>query len=352
MRNLLKRISGFIITISMILGSTSVAFAGGEQEVVSYIANATTNSVTIKFSGDKAGSYSCDQSFIQIRFDKNIWGFGFGPLGISKVGMPEMPSDNNMTIYVPVGTKATVQFSEDMRKESVKLKDFGFEGLIKETAYDGSSFVPYEQGNTRLEYEVRIPGYQAESNMINFCPRTPEDWKYAVDNQDTFEKVYTSQQIQSMTGNKEEANIPTGVQAIPTKSKTTINGKEASFQAYTISDYTYLKLRDVAMAINGTEKNFSIEWDNNKKAININTKQPYSPVGGEMSLSNGGNKEAIKSTAVVYVDNTKQDLKAYTIDGNTYFQLRDIGKLIDFDVAWDNIEKTIKIDTTNGYMSE
>lgn len=352
MKNFLKKISCFIITLSMILGSVTVVFAGGEQEVVSYIANVTTNSLTIKFSGDKAGSYSCDQSFIQMNFDKNVLGFGFGPLGVRKEEVTQLPLNNNMTVYVPVGTKTTINFSDDISKESVVLKDFGFEGLVKEVAYSGASFVPYEQGNTRMEYKIRIPGYQAESNMINFCARTSEEWKYDVENQASFEKVYTTQQMKSMTGMNETIVIPKGVQAIPTGSKTTIDGKEVSFQAYTINNYTYLKLRDVAMAVNGTEKNFAIEWDNDKKAINISTKQPYSPVGGEMSLSNGGNKEAIKSAAVVYVDNTKQDLKAYTIDGNTYFQLRDIGKLIDFDVAWDNVEKTIQIDTTNGYMSE
>lgn len=261
----------------------------------------------------------------------------------------QLPLNNDMEIYVPADTKVTIKFSEDINKESMILKDMGFEGIIKETPYDGTSFVPYEQGNTRLEYTIEVPGYQAESNMIDFCARTPEIWKYDLENRNL---LYTLKEMQSIIGNNETVTIPKGEQAVPTKSKTTINGKEVSFQAYTISDYTYLKLRDVAMAINGTEKNFAIEWDNDKKAINISTKQPYSPVGGEMSLSNGGNKEAIKSAAVVYVDNTKQDLKAYTIDGNTYFQLRDIGKLIDFDVAWDNVEKTIQIDTTNGYMSE
>ncbi len=42
-------------------------------------------------------------------------------------------------------------------------------------------------------------------------------------------------------------------------------------------------------------------------------------------------------------------LTAYTINGNNYFKLRDLGKLLDFGVGWDNNTRTISINTNTSY---
>ncbi len=70
-----------------------------------------------------------------------------------------------------------------------------------------------------------------------------------------------------------------------------------------------------------------------------------------MAISSSNNTNAVKSNATLYVDGVKTELDAYTIDGNTYFQLRDIGKFIDFGVLWDSTQNAIKIDTSVGYNS-
>ena len=44
-------------------------------------------------------------------------------------------------------------------------------------------------------------------------------------------------------------------------------------------------------------------------------------------------------------------LTAYTIGGNNYFKLRDIGQAFDFGIGWDNATKTITIDTGTGYTA-
>jgi hypothetical protein len=36
------------------------------------------------------------------------------------------------------------------------------------------------------------------------------------------------------------------------------------------------------MAINGTEKNFEVTWDGEKNAINLISRQAYTPVGNEL----------------------------------------------------------------------
>jgi len=46
----------------------------------------------------------------------------------------------------------------------------------------------------------------------------------------------------------------------PTTSKVLVNGKIVEFEAYNINGYNYFKLRDLAQAVNNTEKNFEVTW--------------------------------------------------------------------------------------------
>ncbi|MNC50589.1 hypothetical protein D3C81_2148070 [compost metagenome] len=51
--------------------------------------------------------------------------------------------------------------------------------------------------------------------------------------------------------------------------------------------------------------------------------------------------------------NDKQiELVAYNIGGNNYFKLRDLGKAINFGVAWDAANNAIKIQTSEAYQEE
>jgi len=48
-----------------------------------------------------------------------------------------------------------------------------------------------------------------------------------------------------------------------------VNGKIVEFEAYNINGYNYFKLRDLAQAVNNTEKNFEVTWDAANNAINL-----------------------------------------------------------------------------------
>ena len=75
------------------------------------------------------------------------------------------------------------------------------------------------------------------------------------------------------------------VTAIPIKSKVYVDGSEKSFEAYTINGNNYFKLRDIAMVLNGTKKQFEVGYSKEKNAIYMTSQTPYTPVGGEMTLS-------------------------------------------------------------------
>lgn len=136
-----------------------------------------------------------------------------------------------------------------------------------------------------------------------------------------------------------------------TASKVIVNGVETEFEAYNINDNNYFKLRDVAMAINGTEKQFSVFWDGNKNAISLISRGAYTPVGGELAKGDGTSKASAMTSSVVYKDEKPVNFSAYNINDNNYFKLRDLGEAFNFDVSWDAANNCIIIDTSKGYTA-
>ncbi len=140
------------------------------------------------------------------------------------------------------------------------------------------------------------------------------------------------------------------ISAAPTTSKVLIDGRPVSFEAYNISGYNYFKLRDLAMALNGTNKQFEIGYDGKTNTINITTNKAYTPVGGELAVSAKPTaKTARPTTSKVFVNGKEVKFTAYNIGGNNYFKLRDVAKVIDFGVAYDGKTNTISIDTSATY---
>ncbi len=138
----------------------------------------------------------------------------------------------------------------------------------------------------------------------------------------------------------------------PTASKIYVDGKEMQFEAYNIDDNNHFKLRDIAKAISGSEKQFEVSWDGEKSAINLISNSPYTEVGGELVLGDGTIKKAQQSTASIYKDGQAMGFTAYTINDNNYFELRDIGQIFNFDVSWDAETNSILIETDKEYTED
>jgi len=151
---------------------------------------------------------------------------------------------------------------------------------------------------------------------------------------------------------KSQPALPETVQAAPTSSKVMVNGKAVEFEAYNINGNNYFKLRDLALAVNGTEKQFGVEWDGRKNAINLTSNTPYSVVGGELSKGDGKAKVGTLSTSAIYKDGSEIKLTAYNINGNNYFKLRDLAKEFNIGVDWDGKNNAVIIDTSKGYVEE
>lgn len=135
-----------------------------------------------------------------------------------------------------------------------------------------------------------------------------------------------------------------GVPASPTASKVTVDGQSKAFEAYNINDNNYFKLRDIAYVLNGTDASFSVGWDGAANSIALEKGEAYAPTGSEMKVSGTKDiKDAVASNSSILIDGVKAALKAYNINGNNYFKLRDLGTALGFHVGWDNASQTISI---------
>jgi Uncharacterized protein conserved in bacteria len=140
------------------------------------------------------------------------------------------------------------------------------------------------------------------------------------------------------------------VEAVSTKSTVLIDGVKTDFEAYNIEGYNYFKLRDIAYAVSGTDKQFDTIWNEDSQSINMVTKKPYSVVGGELVASSSAKtKTAITSQVLLQVNGVRANCDVYNIDGYNYFKLRDVAKAINFGVVWSEELNSIGIITLVGY---
>ncbi|MGN1116317.1 MAG: transglutaminase domain-containing protein, partial [Candidatus Ornithomonoglobus sp.] len=108
-----------------------------------------------------------------------------------------------------------------------------------------------------------------------------------------------------------------------------VNDFVKTVQTYNIDDYNYIKLRDIAAIVDGTDDNFNIVWDGNNGILWIDTHTPYSYAGGELQIENGM-KGVLNPTNVssFRINGIEQAPECYQIRNNNYYKLRDIGELI------------------------
>lgn len=131
--------------------------------------------------------------------------------------------------------------------------------------------------------------------------------------------------------------------ALTTTSTVLVNGDEVAFDAYNIDGSNYFKLRDIAAVLSGTASQFDVSWDNEKSTINLISNSAYTFSGGELVIGDGVNKISIENISPIYLNGNEVFLDAYTIDGNNYFKLRDLGATFDFEVDWDGNTNCITI---------
>lgn len=123
-----------------------------------------------------------------------------------------------------------------------------------------------------------------------------------------------------------------------------LDGKSVTLQAYALKDSSggltnYVKLRDMAWYLNGTQAQFWVGWD--QSGIYLTTHWRYTPNGSELSTPFSGDRAYREGTGKTYVDTKAQELSSIVLTDDqggdyTYFKLRDLGRYLGFNVSYIN----------------
>ena len=138
--------------------------------------------------------------------------------------------------------------------------------------------------------------------------------------------------------------IPASGTAKASTQTVTVDGKAVEFQMYALVDENgngtnYIKLRDMAQVLNGTEAQFSVGYDNASKSISVATGEAYTSTGSEMTTPFSGDRAYTGGSQSIQVDGEATEMTAITLlddagGGYNYFKLRDLGKALGFNVGW------------------
>ncbi len=155
-------------------------------------------------------------------------------------------------------------------------------------------------------------------------------------------KPDTKTEYQILAKKREIEAAPVNVIAKPTNQTITVDGVPTKFRAYNIDGFNYFMLRDIAHVFKETKAQFEVGWDQARFAINLETGKSYTGAGVGFDMKTPHIEEkATKSKATIYKNGEEALLLGYTIQGYTYFKLRDLGEELGFGVHWDDINKTI-----------
>ncbi|MDU7532301.1 MAG: glutaredoxin domain-containing protein [Peptoniphilus harei] len=131
------------------------------------------------------------------------------------------------------------------------------------------------------------------------------------------------------------------------------DGRDLEINAYLINRSNYVKIRDVAALLKDTPAKFDLAYDNEKQSVIISKGKNYSDsfIYKESKLKE---ERIAKETRQKIVDDKGQEieLKGYFIDGYNYFRLRDLGKVLDFGVAYDFKDQRVLLSSDNPKLAD
>ena len=157
---------------------------------------------------------------------------------------------------------------------------------------------------------------------------------------------------------KPAVTIPAIGIVYPSTQTVDLDGKQVEFQMYMFIDAdggetNFIRVRDLALVLNGTKAQFSVDWNG---AVNLVAGAPYTPDKSENSTPFSGERSYKLSDSRTNVNGAESDLLAIVLTddaggGYTYYQLRDLGKKLGFNVDWTE-ERGVFIESDKPYSGE
>lgn len=123
--------------------------------------------------------------------------------------------------------------------------------------------------------------------------------------------------------------------------KLTVDGKNVNCEKYNIGGSNYFKLRDLACLLNGTGSQFGVDFDAATSTVIIAKGAAYAPTGTELAAGVDNSRTARPSSQTILIDGVKHgELTVYNIGGSNFFQLRELGNILGFEVDYDSATNT------------
>ena len=148
-----------------------------------------------------------------------------------------------------------------------------------------------------------------------------------------------------------QPNRAAGTQVMARSSSNTLilSGQSTDFPAVNIDDFNWLKLRDIAMLLRGTNKQFEVGFDAARNTASITSNMPYTPAGGELLNTLSPNQIAVATPQRLVMNGNEISVAAYNIGGFNYFRLRDIAILLDFGLGFNAASGVITLQLDSPY---
>lgn len=129
--------------------------------------------------------------------------------------------------------------------------------------------------------------------------------------------------------------------AVESTQKFTVNGEARDIRAYIIKGKNYLRLRDAAAALRGTKAQFQVDYDKEKNLVMIERNKPYEDLSNTKIYSSKKELWATMKNMDVLLDGKERKLKSAFIIDTNYIELRDLAKLVGFDIDYDESTRTV-----------
>lgn len=296
----------------------------------------------IDFDGDGAPELYCaygvssQHSIRQVlyAYDNGLIDLGI-PSEVSNFGTDVSPST---LLYTGGGKAYLVDGQETMNGGDVNYFTKQGSGMVSALTYVAHTAA--EQPAYRLNGET-VSEEELQKALDDLTAgMTAEDYSYWSDSAEGLDPTDT------ISDTLNELRAAASTSAIPSAQRVRIDGEERVIPAYVIEETNYFKLRDLAMVLNGTDKQFAVGWDGPNQLVSMTTGRRYAAQGGELAGLPAGTVEAERAASALALDGKRFAPTAYVIgEGYHYYKLRDLAEALGVGVSWDAAAKTVVLTT-------
>ncbi|WP_138756379.1 amidase [Paenibacillus sinopodophylli] len=125
-----------------------------------------------------------------------------------------------------------------------------------------------------------------------------------------------------------------------------VDGQEVELEGYNMDNQHVFKLRDLATVLDGTDKQFEINWNPVERIIVLNRGISYTPLyEDESSNTKSFFQKALKVQTTFEVEGRGVGITGYRIGDYTYLKLEDLAPLLKFDLSGNEIKSELLITT-------